>query len=150
MTDQTKRRLAFQFFNEVGIIQQLASTLFNRRLPDGLHVSHFAVLNHLIRLGDGRPPLAIARAFQVSKGTMTNTLSALATRDLIHLRPHASDGRSKLVYLTEAGRRFHGRAIDTLSPLFAMLEREMDMDKLLVVLPVLSEVRQILDENRDA
>ena len=66
MTESDKHKLAFQFFNEIGIIQQLASTAFNRRLPEGLHVSHFAVLNHLTRLGDGKTPRALASAFQVT------------------------------------------------------------------------------------
>ena len=44
----------FEFFNEIGIISQLSSALFSRTLPDGLHVSHFSILNHMVRLGDGR------------------------------------------------------------------------------------------------
>ena len=71
-------KLVFQFFNEVGIIQQLSATLFNKRLPEGLHVSHFSVLNHMVRLGDGKTPLALANAFQVTKATMTHTLSTLS------------------------------------------------------------------------
>ncbi len=148
-TRAEKRKLAFQFFNEIGIIQQLAATLFNRRLPEGLHVSHFAVLNHFVRLGDGKTPLALASAFQVSKGTMTHTLAALQGRGLIRLEPHASDGRSKLVYLTEAGRTFHLQAIDSLEPLFATLEAELDLDQVIAVLPVLSQVREVLDAKRE-
>ena len=55
----------FGFFNEIGIVSQLSSALFMRLLPGGLHLSHFIVLNHLTRLGDGRTPLQIAAALPV-------------------------------------------------------------------------------------
>ncbi len=139
----------FQFFTEVGIIQQLATTMLNRRLPDGLHVSHFSVLNHMIRLGDGKTPLALANAFQVTKGTMTHTISTLEQRGFVSVAPNAADGRSKLVFLTEAGREFHHAAIESLSPMLDALAREMDVGKLIEALPILEEVRQILDEKRD-
>ena len=150
MTEQENQRLVFQFFNEVGIIQQLAVTAFNRRLTDKMHVSHFSVLNHFVRLGDGKTPLALSRAFQVTKGTMTNTLSGLLESGYIRFEPHATDGRSKLVYITEAGRTFQKDAIDRLGPVFRMLEKEMGVEKLIEVLPILREVREILDTNRDA
>ena len=64
LDDATRRRRLFELFNEIGIVQQLATTTFNRVLPDGLHVAHFSVINHLVRLGDGRTPAAIASAFR--------------------------------------------------------------------------------------
>ena len=149
MIDKEKQKLAFQFFNEIGIINQLSTAILNARLPEGLHVSHFSVLNHLTRLGDGKTPLSLASAFQVTKGTMTHTLSGLSQRGLVRLAPHATDGRSKLVFLTEEGRTFHRRAIDSLGPVFEMLEDKIDFAALIEVLPLLQEVRATLDENRD-
>lgn len=143
------RKLLFQFFNEVGIIQQLSSTLFNKRLPDGLHVSHFSVLNHFVRLGDGRTPLALARAFQVTKGTMTHTLSELEKRGFIRLEPNQQDGRSKLVFITDAGRTYHRQAIANLEPLIERFQGKLDFDTMTEILPHLSKIRQVLDENRD-
>jgi DNA-binding MarR family transcriptional regulator len=35
--------------------------------------SQFKVLNHLVRLGDGTTPAKLAKAFQITKGAMTNT-----------------------------------------------------------------------------
>ena len=67
----------FAFFNEVGIINQLTTTLLEEALPKGMIAPHFQVLNHLVRLGDGRTPLQMARAFQVPKTSMTHTLSGL-------------------------------------------------------------------------
>lgn len=142
-------KLVFQFFNEVAIIQQLGTTMFNKRLPDGLHVSHFSVLNHLVRLGNGKTPLALARAFQVTKGTMTHTLATLEKRGLIRLGPHEKDGRSKLVYLTDSGRAFHLNAIESLGPAISALNGKLNLQIIAEMLPELQKIRVVLDENRD-
>ena len=139
----------FSFFNEIGIISQLSSALLNKHLPEGLHNSHFGVLNHLVRLGDGRTPLRIANAFQVSKGTMTHTLSVLEDRGLIRLEANPDDKRSKLVFLTREGRDFHGLAVGGIAPLFGFFSENIDLDKVVAALPLLQEVRKLLDENRD-
>lgn len=150
MNSDEKRKLTFQFFNEIGIIHQLSTTAFNRKLPDGLHVSHFAILNHLMRLGDGKTPNSISDAFQVTKGTMTHTLGTLTKRNLIAIQPHPSDGRSKLVFLTDAGRSFHSDAIESLNPLIDLLSRNVELDTLIRMLPDLQAIREILDDNRNA
>ena len=139
----------FRLFNEIGIINQLSSALFQKRLPDGLHVSHFSVLNHLVRLGDGKTPLSIAEAFQVSKGTMTHTLSTLSKRGLVRLAPHETDGRSKLVYITDEGRAFQQQAVASLAPAVMKFQDLIDIDELVTILPKLEELRETLDNNRD-
>lgn len=144
---ETERKV-FQFFNEIGIINQLATDIFQSNMPDGLHVSHFSVLNHLVRLGDGVTPLKITNAFQVSKGTMTNTLSVLSKRGLIRIAPHESDGRSKVVYLTDEGRAFQKQAIESLFPAIQQLGEKMDWARVVNTIPELERVRKILDENR--
>lgn len=149
MDSNDKRKLTFQFFNEIGIIQQLATTAFNRRLPDGLHVSHFSILNHLIRLGDGKTPQSLSDAFQVSKGTMTHTLGALSKRHFIKLTPHPTDGRSKVVFLTDEGRMFHAGAIASLAPLMELMEQKLNLDDVDDMLPKLRKIREVLDNNRD-
>ena len=150
MDRRIRRQRLFELFNEIGIIQQLAGTAFNHRLPDGLHVSHFSVVNHLCRLGDGRTPLRIARAFQVTKATMTNTLAKLEARGLIEIQENPADGRSKLVFLTEDGRSFQKKAIATLYPVLDELDRELDTVQLSKILPKLRALRAYLDAHRDA
>ncbi len=150
MDRRIRRRRLFELFNEIGIIQQLAGTAFNQRLPDGLHVSHFNVVNHLCRLGDGRTPLRIARAFQVTKATMTNTLTKLEARGFIEIRDNPADGRSKLVFLTDEGRAFQTKAVATLYPVLDGLDKELDTARLARILPKLRALREYLDANRDA
>ena len=138
----------FQFFNEVAIVNQLSSTIFQARLPDGLHVSHFSVLNHLVRLGDGRTPLAIANAFQVPKTTMTHTLSVLEKRGLIRMAPHETDGRSKVVFLTDAGRAMQLDAIAGMGEPLSQIVSDLGAETILELLPGLTRIRSYLDQNR--
>lgn len=146
--DENQRKAVFQFFNEIAIIQQLSSAMFNKCLPDGIHVSHFAVLNHMVRLGDGKTPLTLADTLQVTKGTMTHTLSALLQRGFIRMKPHATDGRSKLVFLTKKGREFQIKAVDSLGPAMSALDGKLDYKQMIKMLPELAKVRSVLDENR--
>ena len=146
---EEKQKLVFQFFNEVGIINQLSSALFNKLMPDGLHVSHFSVLNHLVRLGDKKTPLQLASAFQVTKATMTHTLATLEKRKLIDVVPHETDGRSKVVLLNDNGRRFQAEAIASLVPAMNKISGELDLDEVVKLVPELAKIRAVLDENRD-
>lgn len=139
----------FQFFNEVGIINQLSSAIFQARLPDGMHISHFSVLNHLVRLGDGKTPLAIANAFQVPKTTMTHTLAMLEKRDLIRMAPHETDGRSKVVFLTDAGRKMQMAAINGMGAPIAKLADDLGPEVITALLPSLEKIRIYLDQNRE-
>ena len=138
----------FAFFNEIGIIQQLSRALFEARLPDGLTVPHFSVLNHLIRVEDGRTPLELARAFQTPKASLTNTLAGLEKRNLIEMRPHPTDGRSKQVWITDAGRTFRDDAIGALVPDILAMSDQIDFDVIAELTPKLAEIRKVLDENR--
>jgi DNA-binding MarR family transcriptional regulator len=142
-------RLVFAVFNEIGIIEQLASTRFSRVMPMGLHLSQFTVLNHFVRLGGERTPLELARAFQVSKGTMTNTLQRLQARELIAMRPDPKDRRSKRVTITEAGRAAHAAAIEALRPEVAALSDRLDLPRLAEILPDLRRLRETLDKARE-
>ncbi len=139
----------FAFFNEIGIISQLSSALFQSRLPEGMTVAHFGVLNHLIRVRDGQTPLKLADAFQVPKTTMTHTLAGLEKRDLVEIRRNPEDGRSKQVWITESGRDFRDAAIGRLAGDVDKLAAEIDTASIAEITPVLSAVRKVMDAARD-
>ena len=141
--------ITFAFFNEVGILEQLSRSVLEEHLPDGLIAPHFTVLNHLVRVGEGRTPLQMARAFQVPKTSLTHTLSGLESRGLIEMRRNPDDGRSKLVYLTDAGRTLRQETIDALVPVFSGLLDPRATDRMRAALPTLTKIRQILDAARD-
>ncbi|MEQ3710095.1 MAG: MarR family transcriptional regulator [Tateyamaria sp.] len=139
----------FEVFNEIGIIEQLSRAILEARLPDGLIAPHFTVLNHLCRVEDGRTPVDMARAFQVPKTSMTHTLKGLEAHGLVELRPNPEDGRSKRVWLTQAGRDLRSQTIGALGTEFARLAADFDTDRLLAIRPVLTDLRIMMDAARD-
>ncbi len=149
MDDKTTG-LYFSFFNEIGIIEQLSRALFESKLPAGFLVSHFSVLNHLIRVRDGPTPLRLANAFQVPKTTMTHTLSVLEKHELVEMRPNPEDGRSKCVWLTEKGRAFRNDAIAGMVPEMMVLAERFPPELVAEIVPKLAEIRAFLDAQRDA
>lgn len=141
---------AFQFFNEIGIIDQLSGTMLERALPAGMTRAQFTVLNHFVRLGhDRRSPAQLASAFQVTRPTMTSTLARLERAGLVTIEPDPRDGRGKLVALTPQGVAMRQNAIEAIAPLLPLLEGVVDRDELAMILPLLRRVRIALDAMRD-
>ncbi len=139
----------FGVLNEIGIIEQLSRTLLEARLPDGLIAPHFTVLNHLIRVRDGRTPLELARAFQVPKTSMSHTLAGLERHGLIEMRPNPEDKRSKQVWLTDQGRAVRESTIAGLSVDLADMAEILPPQDVATILPVLTRLRVWLDRRRD-
>ena len=108
------------------------------------------IRDSLIRVEDGRPPLAIAKAFQVPKNSMTHTLQGLESHGLIQLKPNPEDGRSKLVYLTKAGRKTHDNILKAMVPEMAKMAKEFDLERLAKIMPTLRELRIYLDQKRSS
>ena len=140
----------FWFFNEIGIIEQLSRTAFERVMPAGMKLSQFTVLNHFVRLGGTRSPAELATAFQVTRGAMTNTLQKLETKGYIEIRPDPQDGRSKQVTITDAGESARAAAVAALAPHLDRLSCLLDLSEIESVLPALVRVRETLDEDRNS
>jgi DNA-binding MarR family transcriptional regulator len=134
---------------EVGIINQIGTAFLEARLPSGLLVSHFGVVSHLIRVGDGATPLELSRAFQVAKTTMTHTLAGLEKHGFVEMRPNPDDKRSKQVWLTQAGRQFRDNALTKMAPLIGVLNVQFSSKRAAAILPELGEFRAVLDRLRD-
>lgn len=139
----------FQLLNEIAIIEQLARNTLERALPDRLRKPHFAVLNHLVRLGDDKSPGTLSRAFQTPKAAMTNTLHRLESRGLIRVEADPKDGRGKRVFLTDAGRALRERAIAALGPQMAAIGQVLSDAEVAEILPYLRRLRAHLDAARD-
>jgi DNA-binding MarR family transcriptional regulator len=146
--DQGNSDEVFGFFTEIGIINQLSTALFAKSLPNGVHPSHFSILNHLARRGDGKPPLRIASAMQVAKNTMTHSLKVLQERGYIDVQPDPNDGRGKLVYLTETGRIFRGEAIAFVTETFKKIIAGDQIALMRRIRSDLEQMRKHLDDNR--
>jgi DNA-binding MarR family transcriptional regulator len=140
--------IAFQFMTEIGIIHQLGSTVMERSLTDGLTMPQFAVLNHLVRLGDQQSPVELARAMQVTKATMSSTLGRLERKGLVSGNPDPNDGRSRRIAITAKGRKTRDRAITAVAGHIADIEKEIGIDALESGLPLLRRIRILLDGRR--
>lgn len=139
----------FGVLNEIGIIEQLSRTLLEARLPDGLIAPHFTVLNHLIRVHDGRTPLELARAFQVPKTSISHTLAGLERHELVEMRPNPDDRRSKQVWLTEQGRAVREGTIAALAGDLADISEVLSPQDVVTIMPMLTRLRVWLDQRRD-
>lgn len=148
MTRKARDPLSFRFLTEVGIIEQLARAKLESVLPDGLKISQFIVLNHLVRLGGDWSPARLANAFQVTKGAITNTLQRLESRGLVKVISDPHDGRGKLVSLTAMGRDMRKRCVRSIEPLLVELEAKFGEKRFEKALPILEDVRKYLDEHR--
>lgn len=133
--------LAAALFSEIFMADQLARNRLAKVLPKGMELSHFSVLNHLSRLGEERTPAQLAKAFHVTRGAMTNTLSRLEWAGHVHVRPDWEDARRKLVAISPAGRAACDAAIAALTPVLAAVVAQIGDEKVRAVLPVLREMR---------
>ena len=146
-----------QVFDEIRYIEHLVRTAIARKLPVGLTYPQFEVMNHLSRRGDGITPLEIARALQMTKSGLTNTLQRLCARSLVRVE-HCStdgrrkriwltaDGRKKRIWLTPAGRAAYGQAMDSLRPKMESLRDGFTSKEFREALPFLRALRTWLSE----
>jgi DNA-binding MarR family transcriptional regulator len=141
--------IAFRVMNEIGIIDQLGRTIFERAMPHGLTVSQFVVLNHFVRLGGDRSPIELARALQVTKATMTSTLQRLEAKGFIGVSPDPEDGRAKRIAITAKGRKARVQAIASIADDLAAIERMIGARELEAALPFLVNLRAFLDRRRN-
>ena len=142
--------LTFQVFNEIGIINQLTSAAFSAVLPKGMTIAQFTVLNHFERLGlTEKSPADLASAFQITRPTMTSTLTRMEKAGLVTIRPDPEDGRAKLVSVTTAGKKMRIECLQRLAGPLEEANGVLSQSKLAKMLPMLREMREKLDKLRD-
>ena len=143
MADQTP--LAVALFSELLAADARLKARITKILPFRLELSHFMVLNHLAGAGRERAPVDLARAFNQTKGAMTNTLSKLEAQGYIHIRPDWDDGRRKWISISEAGLDARDLAVRALEPLFAEVLGGLSDEEAKAGLRFLRRLRALLD-----
>ncbi len=138
----------FLYFNEIGIISQLSTALFESKLPSGLSNSQFGVLNWFSRVDTEATPGRLATAFQVTPGAMTNTLKKLEAKGLIKIEPDEHSGRKKKVTITAKGKQMRKRAIESAAPLFREFAEKFPSSGIKKQIKELQKVRKYLDQRR--
>ena len=137
--------LAVALFAELFMAEQLARARVSKVLPRGMELSHFSVLNHLARLQDERTPAQLAKAFHVTRGAMTNTLAKLQWAGHVHIRPDWDDARRKFVSISPSGKAARDAALHAIAPLIVELARKLGHERVRAVIPVLRELRAMLE-----
>jgi DNA-binding MarR family transcriptional regulator len=148
MSPATKDRPDVQVFTEIGIIDQLVTNRLERVLPSGLSYAQFGVLVHFARRGGQESPAQLAKAFQVTKGAMTNTLQKLAAQGFVRIEDDAADGRKKQVSITSDGLEAHDAGLVAMRPQMETLRSAFTDGEFRAVLPFLTALRMWLDDNR--
>lgn len=139
----------YAVMNELQIIHQLWASEMRHVLPGDLTLAQFSVLNWFSRVDDAASPGRLTRAFQVTKGAMTNTLGRLEDAGLVEISPDPSSGRQKIVRRTRKGARLRESAIKNTFGNLEELGESLDAKRLIRILPVLRSLRRDLDGRRD-
>lgn len=136
--------LAAALFSEMFMADQLLRARLSRALPKGMELSHFSVLNLLVRGGE-RTPAELARVLNVTRGAMTNTLARLERAGHVHVRPDWEDARRKLISISPAGRSAHDTAISGVAEIIDAAVEGIGAERVRAALPVLRAIRARLD-----
>lgn len=153
MTKEIGGLLAFRVLNEIGIIAQLSRTALERACGEKLSAAGFGVLHHLSRLPAGTHgdwgPARLARAFQVTKGAMTNTLQRLEAEGYVRIAGAPDDARAKIVTLTAKGTKARNAVLSRLAPQLAQTLSSVGAETFSTLLPGLAKLRAHLDAARE-
>ncbi len=149
MTEKADIGALFSFFNEVGIISQLSTSMFEQVLPHGLTTSQFGVLNWFVRVDEQATPGRLAKAFQVTGGAMTNTLKKLEAKGFIKVVTDPNSLRRKVVTLTPKGRQAREASVAAVGPLLLEFSEAFSASSVSRQTRQLAKIRAYLDEYRD-
>ncbi len=136
--------LAIALFSEIFVADQLARSRIAKALPKGMELSHFSVLNLLARGGGEKSPAELARAFNVTRGAMTNTIGKLEWAGYVHVRPDWDDARRKYVSISPAGMRARDAAFEAIAPILDDAVQAVGQEKVRNALPVIRDLRKKL------
>lgn len=118
--------LAFQL---VFLGKHLDHLIEHRLATHGLNRTQLLTLTALMR-HEGLNAMALCAHARVEPANVTRTLQSLERSGLIERRPHPTDGRVYLFYLTEAGRAAAEQLSEEMRRLSAQLIAGVDEDEL--------------------
>ena len=102
---------------------QLVTRFVNMLMWDGKKSVAFSIFYDALEIikernqEDEKTPLQLSKAFNVTKGAMTNTLNKLEKLGYIHIRPDWADARKKLVSISQSGVDARDNAMQKIKPL---------------------------------
>ncbi|HZK99322.1 MAG TPA: MarR family transcriptional regulator [Caulobacteraceae bacterium] len=143
---KVRERADVAVLGEIARIDLRLRGSIERLLPDGLSASQFAVLGHLAAAGEDRSPGALAKAFGLTKGAITNTLRRLQVRGLIAIATDEEDARRRWVRLTPAGSDANRACLAAARPAREALRQALPTEAFEAALPFLKRLRTFLEE----
>lgn len=139
-----KNNIAIAFFSEIIAFDARLKVRISEALPFRMELSHFMILNHLAGAKRERAPIELAKAFNLTKGAITNTLQKLEKQGYVHVRPDWDDGRRKWVLISEAGLDARDLALRALEPLYDEVFEEIGFEGAKDLVRSLRQLRQAL------
>lgn len=132
----------------IGRLLLAASRRFDEELTARLHArghrdirpAHSAVFAHLDR--EGTRPSELARRAGMTKQSMGELIADLEVKGYVARRDDASDGRAKVVVLTEAGVRLDREAARAIGGVERAYRRRLGPERLEAVRSALDELRR--------
>jgi DNA-binding MarR family transcriptional regulator len=149
LSNRVQDRPDIQVFTEIGIIEHLMRSAVAKALPHGMTYAQWEVLVHFSRTGDGETPAQLARALQVTKGAITNTLQKMQAGGLVEINADDFDGRKKRIKVTRKGAACHTEMLRMVRPHLDQLRDGFTDAEFEGALPFLRALRIYLDENRN-
>ena len=140
-----------QILNWVGVAQQLMVTRLNRTIADiDLPFAQFIMLNHFRAFADeGHTIGRLANAFETGQPGVSKTVARLVEKGYLRAEPDPKDGRSRQIYLTEAGAAAHRDALMRIAPDAALIFRDWPAGDIDELHRLIFKLKSWLDENRD-
>lgn len=141
---ETLDSVSVSLFSEIISIDQMVRNRVAKVLPKGMELSHFVVLNHLAHVGGERTPAQLAKAFNLTRGAMTNTMAKLEWAGYVHIRPDWDDARRKMVTISPSGRAARDAAMAAIEPIISGVVSSVGPDAVRGMIPILRDMRQSL------
>ena len=99
---------------------------------------------NLLARGGEKSPAELARAFNVTRGAMTNTIGKLEWAGYVHVRPDWDDARRKFVSISPSGIKARDAAFSAIEPILNDAVNAVGREKVRSALPVLRDLRRLL------
>ena len=80
---------------------------------------------------------------------MSNTLARLERAGLVEVSPDPDDGRGKRISITDKGRKMREDCIERLGEPLARMQDQVPSELIAKLDPLLTQLREILDQMRD-
>ena len=140
-----------QILTWIGVAEQPMVTRFNRAVTGtNLPFAQFIMLNHFRAFAEeGHTIGRLANAFETGQPGISKTVARLVEKGYLRAEPDPNDGRSKLLYVTEAGLAAHSDALARLAPDAALIFRDWPAGDIDELHRLIFKLKSWLDDNRD-